>query len=131
MAAESTPPTSPSDQAGILLVPDRPTGRGGVVYVCLDDGFPGGFPIGRAIRDDDGTWCAYARFRPGRIFADDRVATGLPDLRAAVREVLAHARHTDPDSAGLPAAAVPRRRRAAGGTGDGGGRMEPPSDGLS
>ncbi|MFI8423471.1 hypothetical protein [Streptomyces sp. NPDC085479] len=97
MVAESTEPATPSDQAGILLLPDRPVGRGGVVYVCVDDGFPGGFPIGRAIRDDDGTWCAYARHRPGRLFADDRVATGLADLRAAVREVLAHARYTDPE----------------------------------
>ncbi|MFF2776035.1 hypothetical protein ACFVU3_14110 [Streptomyces sp. NPDC058052] len=104
MAAESTAPTPPSGQGGILLVPDRPLKRGGVVYVCVDDGFPGGFPIGRAIRDDDGTWCAYARFRPGRVFADDRVAAGLPDLRAAVRTVLAHARRTDPELSDLPPA---------------------------
>ncbi|WP_157870107.1 MULTISPECIES: hypothetical protein [unclassified Streptomyces] len=115
MAAESNARTSPSRQRGILLVPDRPVEQGGVVYVCVDDGFPGGFPIGRAIRDDDGTWCAYARFRPGRVFADDRVATGLPDLRAAVRKVLAHARYTDPELSDSPAAVVPRRRPAAGG----------------
>ncbi|MFE1272042.1 hypothetical protein [Streptomyces sp. NPDC058758] len=114
MAAEVNASTSPSGRGAVLLLPDGPVGRGGVVYVCVDDGFPGGFPLGRAIRDDDGTWCAYARFRPGRVFADDRVATGLPDLRAAVREVLAHARPTDPECSASPAEA-PRRRPAGGG----------------
>ncbi|MGW5000789.1 hypothetical protein ACWEP8_24290 [Streptomyces hydrogenans] len=115
MAAESTPLTSPSGQGVFLLVPDRPVARGGVVYVCVDDGFPGGHPIGRAIRDDDGTWRAYARFRPGRVFADDRVATGLLDLPTAVRQVLAHACCLDAPFPDLPDAVVPRRRAAEGG----------------
>ncbi|MFD8010737.1 hypothetical protein [Streptomyces sp. NPDC058955] len=118
MTPESNALTSPSGQYGILLVLDRPVERGGVVYVCVDDGFPGGFPVGRAIRGDDGTWCAYARVRPGRVFADDRVATGLRDLRMAVRKVLAHARYTEPETSDLPAAVAPRRRPAESGDRD-------------
>lgn len=65
------------------------------VYVCVDDGFPGGVPIGHVTLSDTGTWSAYARVRPGRVFAEDEVSTGLPSLEDAVRAVLEHARYDD------------------------------------
>lgn len=65
------------------------------VYVCVDDGFPGGVPIGHVTLSDTGTWSAYARVRPGRVFAEDQVSAGLPTLEDAVRAVLEHARYED------------------------------------
>jgi len=65
------------------------------VYVCVDDGLPGGVPIGHVTLSDTGTWSAYARVRPGRVFAEDEVSTGLPSLEDAVRAVLEHARYDD------------------------------------
>ncbi|MFF3653948.1 hypothetical protein [Streptomyces olivochromogenes] len=69
-----------------------------IVYVCVDDGLPGGFPIGHVIAtgaSGAGTWSAYARARPGRVFANDQVATGLLSVGEAVGAVLDHARYGD------------------------------------
>lgn len=69
-----------------------------IVYVCVDDGLPGGFPVGQVIRtgaSGAGTWSAYARVRPGRVFANDQVATGLSTVGEGVSAVLDHARYGD------------------------------------
>lgn len=66
-----------------------------IVYVCVDDGLPGGYPVGYVIPSRAGTWFAYARARPGRVFACDQVDAGLLSIDAAVRAVLDHARYGD------------------------------------
>ncbi|WP_328888539.1 hypothetical protein [Streptomyces sp. NBC_00316] len=66
-----------------------------IVYVCVDDGLPGGYPVGYVIPSRAGTWFAYARARPGRVFACDQVDAGLLSIDAAVRAVLGHARYGD------------------------------------
>ncbi|MFC9915676.1 hypothetical protein [Streptomyces sp. NPDC059862] len=90
MAVDDGSLTSLLQQRRLFLTPERRR-AGVVVYVCVDDGFPGGFPVGRVIPSEAGTWAAYARVRPGRVFAEDRVATGLPNLAQAVRAVVDHA----------------------------------------
>lgn len=94
MAVDDGSLTDLLHQRGLFLTPERRR-TGVVVYVCVDDGFPGGFPVGRVIPSETGTWSAYARVRPGRIFADDRVSAGLPSLAEAVRAVVDHARYED------------------------------------
>lgn len=74
--------------------PER-TAATDAMYVCVDDGFPGGVPIGHVTPSDAGTWSAYARVRPGRIFAEDLVSGELSSLEDAVRAVLEHARYED------------------------------------
>ncbi|MFI1397538.1 hypothetical protein [Streptomyces sp. NPDC020681] len=87
-------------QRMLFLSPDRTDAADAdVVYVCVDDGLPGGFPVGRVILSDTGTWSAYARVRPGRVFANDRVSAGLLSLDEAVRAVVDHARYGDVVSA--------------------------------
>ncbi|MGW7362044.1 hypothetical protein ACWGI8_01120 [Streptomyces sp. NPDC054841] len=66
-----------------------------IVYVCVDDGLPGGYPVGYVMPSRAGTWFAYARVRPGRVFACDQVDAGLLSIDAAVRAVLDHARYGD------------------------------------
>ncbi|MET9582069.1 hypothetical protein ABZY10_02905 [Streptomyces sp. NPDC006539] len=66
-----------------------------IVYVCVDDGLPGGYPVGYVIPSRTGTWFAYARARPGRVFANDQVDAGLLSAEEAVRAVLDHARYGD------------------------------------
>ncbi|WP_392753198.1 hypothetical protein [Streptomyces sp. LN590] len=66
-----------------------------IVYVCVDDGLPGGYPVGYVIPSRTGTWFAYARARPGRVFANDQVDAGLLSVEEAVRAVLDHARYGD------------------------------------
>ncbi|MEV7520430.1 hypothetical protein [Streptomyces sp. NPDC091371] len=67
----------------------------GIVYVCLDDGLPGGYPVGYVVPSRAGSWFAYARARAGRVFACDQVDAGLSGIEAAVRAVLDHARYGD------------------------------------
>ncbi|MGW3726570.1 hypothetical protein [Streptomyces sp. F001] len=81
-------------QRRLFLMPERRR-TAVVVYVCVDDGFPGGFPVGRVIPSEAGTWSAYARVRPGHVFTDDRVSAGLPSLKEAVRAVVDHAHFGD------------------------------------
>ncbi|MFE5029258.1 hypothetical protein ACFRAO_39700 [Streptomyces sp. NPDC056656] len=66
-----------------------------VVYVCVDDGIPGGYPVGYVISSRTGTWAAYARVRPGRIFTTDEISSGLASVEEAIRAVVAHARYED------------------------------------
>jgi hypothetical protein len=64
----------------------------------VDDGLPGGFPVGHVIPSGPsgaGTWTAYARVRPGRFFANDQVSARLLSVDEAVRAVLDHARYGD------------------------------------
>ncbi|MFJ8020549.1 hypothetical protein [Streptomyces sp. NPDC096311] len=64
-----------------------------IVYVCVDDGLPGGFPIGHVIRtgaSGAGSWSAYARVRPGRVVANDQAATSLLTVGEVHRD---HATH--------------------------------------
>ncbi|MFI1357451.1 hypothetical protein ACH4TV_28280 [Streptomyces sp. NPDC020898] len=82
------------NQRRLFLSPERPAATD-AVYVCVDDGFPGGVPIGHVTLSDTGTWSAYARARPGRVFTEDQVSAGLPNLEDAVRAVLEHARYED------------------------------------
>ncbi|PBC62722.1 hypothetical protein BKI49_15780 [Streptomyces sp. Tue6028] len=80
---------------GLFLTQER-SDVAEIVYVCVDDGLPGGFPVGYVIPSRAGAWSAYARVRPGvRVFATDEVGTGLPDVVEAVRAVLDHARYGD------------------------------------
>ncbi|WP_210588850.1 hypothetical protein [Streptomyces sp. GESEQ-35] len=94
MAVDDGSLTSLLQQRRLFLTPERRR-AGVVVYVCVDDGFPGGFPVGRVIPCEAGTWSAYARVRSGRVFADDLVSAGLPSLEEAVRAVVGHARYGD------------------------------------
>ncbi|MFJ8914822.1 hypothetical protein [Amycolatopsis sp. NPDC102389] len=66
-----------------------------IVYVCVDDGEPGGYPVGHAIGTAGGVWLAYARVPQGTYFDSAQVAVGLPTCDAAVRAVLDHARYAD------------------------------------
>ncbi|MGI5253489.1 hypothetical protein [Actinacidiphila glaucinigra] len=69
-----------------------------VVYVCVDDGLPGGFPVGHVIpsgASGAATWTAYARVRPGRCFSNDQVGAALLSVHEAVRAVLDHAHYGD------------------------------------
>lgn len=67
-----------------------------VVYVCVDDGHPGGFPVGHVMpAGGRPPWSAYARVRPHSPFSNDKVAAGLPSMEAAIRIVLAHAHYGD------------------------------------
>ncbi|MEV0743783.1 hypothetical protein OG345_24350 [Streptomyces sp. NBC_01220] len=82
------------EERGLFLSLER-TETVEVGYLCVDDGIPGGFPIGYVMSSGAGTWSAYARVRPGRVFVNDRVSTGLPDIGEAVRSVLTRARFED------------------------------------
>jgi len=66
-----------------------------IVYVCVDDGMPGGLPVGHAIRTAGGVWLAYARVPQGDYPGTAQVAVGLPTCDAAIRAVLDHARYAD------------------------------------
>ncbi|MGW6397166.1 hypothetical protein [Streptomyces sp. NPDC055134] len=66
-----------------------------VVYVCVDDGIPGGYPVGYVISSRTGIWTAHARVRPGRIFTTDEISPGLESVEEAIRAVVAHARYED------------------------------------
>ncbi|MFB6612831.1 hypothetical protein ACIGFK_15145 [Streptomyces sp. NPDC085524] len=79
---------------GLFLTRER-SDAAGIVYVCVDDGLPGGYPVGYVVPSRAGTWFAYARARAGRVFACDQVDAGLPGIDAAVRSVLDHARYGD------------------------------------
>ncbi|MER7176916.1 hypothetical protein [Streptomyces mesophilus] len=81
-------------ERGLFLTQDEGDATG-AVYVCVRDGLPGGYPIGYALPSRTGTWFAYARSRPGRIFACDQVDAGLWSLESALRAVLSHARYGD------------------------------------
>ncbi|WP_329388585.1 hypothetical protein OG625_33870 [Streptomyces sp. NBC_01351] len=79
---------------GLFLTRER-SDAAGIVYVCVDDGLPGGYPVGYVVPSRAGTWFAYARARAGRVFACDQVDAGLSGMEAAVRAVLDHARYGD------------------------------------
>ncbi|MEV0090965.1 hypothetical protein [Streptomyces sp. NPDC050738] len=81
-------------QRGLHLTQER-SDAAEIVYVCLEDGLPGGYPIGYALPSRAGTWFAYARARPGRIFACDQVGSGLFSVESAVHAVLRHAYYGD------------------------------------
>ncbi|MEV3854993.1 hypothetical protein AB0J38_11780 [Streptomyces sp. NPDC050095] len=81
-------------QRGLHLTQER-SDAAEITYVCVRDGLPGGYPIGYVLPSRTGTWFAYARARPGRIFACDQVDSGLPSSDAAVRAVVGHARYGD------------------------------------
>lgn len=67
-----------------------------VVFVCVDDGEPGGYPVGHVMgASGGGAWRAYARVPQGTWFGDARVATGLATVDDAIRAVLEHARYAD------------------------------------
>ncbi|MEU3766690.1 hypothetical protein AB0E55_16660 [Amycolatopsis keratiniphila] len=69
---------------------------GKVVYVCVDDRTPGGFPVGHVIATAGGrTWLAYARVPKGGFHDIAQVAVGVPTFDAAIRAVLDHARSAD------------------------------------
>ncbi|MFD9726392.1 hypothetical protein [Streptomyces sp. NPDC059072] len=79
---------------GLFLTRER-SDAAGIVYVCVDDGPPGGYPVGYVVPSRTGSWFAYARARAGRVFACDQVDAGLTGIEAAVRAVLDHARYGD------------------------------------
>ncbi|MFJ8013409.1 hypothetical protein [Streptomyces sp. NPDC096339] len=79
---------------GLFLTQER-SDAAGIVYVCVDDGLPGGYPVGYVVPSRAGNWFAYARARAGRVFACDQVDAGLSGIEAAVRSVLDHARYGD------------------------------------
>ncbi|MBC9719015.1 hypothetical protein H9Y04_41465 [Streptomyces sp. TRM66268-LWL] len=79
---------------GLFLTQDEGDATG-AIYLCVRDGLPGGYPIGYALPSRAGTWFAYARSRPGRIFACDQVDSGLWSPESALRSALAHARYGD------------------------------------
>ncbi|WP_329117544.1 hypothetical protein [Streptomyces sp. NBC_01465] len=78
------------NQRGLFLAQER-SDAAEILYVCLADGLPGGYPVGYVIPSRTGTWYAYARSRPGRIFACDLVDSGLFSADSAVRAVLDNA----------------------------------------
>ncbi|WP_093616642.1 hypothetical protein [Streptomyces indicus] len=94
------PPSDPPSlttllaERGLFLTKDEGDATA-AVYLCVRDGLPGGYPIGYALPSRTGTWFAYARSRPGRIFACDQVDAGLWSLESALRSALAHARYGD------------------------------------
>ncbi|MFI6940403.1 hypothetical protein ACIBI4_14115 [Streptomyces sp. NPDC050418] len=91
---DTTPLTSLLAERGLFLTQDDGDASA-AVYICVQDGLPGGYPIGYALPSRTGTWFAYARSRPGRIFACDQVDAGLWSLESALRSALAHARYGD------------------------------------
>ncbi|MGY6655005.1 hypothetical protein ACXIZN_22835 [Amycolatopsis sp. TRM77291] len=83
------------EQRKLFLKPEHDD-FGKVVYVCVDDGAPGGFPVGHVIPTaGGGAWLAYARVPQGGSFGTAQVAVGLPTFDAAIRAVLDHARSAD------------------------------------
>jgi hypothetical protein len=78
-----------------LFVKTEHDGPEKIVYVCVDDGAPGGLPIGHVIGTPGGVWLAYARVPQGTYFGSAQVARGLPTCDAAIRAVLDKARYTD------------------------------------
>ncbi|MER5182654.1 hypothetical protein ABT009_30615 [Streptomyces sp. NPDC002896] len=86
--------TSLLKQRKLFLMRER-SDAAEIVYVCVDDGLPGGYPVGYVIPSRAGTWFAYARARPGRVFASDQVDACLSSIDEAVRAVLDHARYGD------------------------------------
>ncbi|MFD5118967.1 hypothetical protein [Streptomyces sp. NPDC058385] len=94
MQAESSPVERMLKGRGLFLSVER-SDAAEVVYVCVDDGLPGGYPVGYVISSRTGTWSAYARVRPGRIFTTDEISSGLESVDEAVRAVVAHARYDD------------------------------------
>ncbi len=91
---DDTPLTNLLAERGLFLTQDDGDASA-TVYICVRDGLPGGYPIGYALPSRTGTWFAYARSRPGRIFSCDQVDAGLWSLESALRSVLAHARYGD------------------------------------
>ncbi|MCX4644856.1 MULTISPECIES: hypothetical protein [unclassified Streptomyces] len=94
MQAASSPVERLLKGRGLFLSVER-RDAAEVVYVCVDDGLPGGYPVGYVISSRTGTWSAYARVRPGRIFTTDEISSGLESVDEAVRAVVAHARYED------------------------------------
>ncbi|MHC0433211.1 hypothetical protein ACX6XY_23990 [Streptomyces sp. O3] len=94
MTAANRSLTTLLNQRRLFLTRER-SDAAEIVYVCVDDGLPGGYPVGYAVPSRAGTWFAYARSRPGRVFACDQVDAGLPSAEAAVRAVIDHARYGD------------------------------------
>ncbi|WP_425826768.1 hypothetical protein [Streptomyces fractus] len=94
MTVVDRPLTTLLRQRGLFLTQER-SDAAEIMYVCVRDGLPGGYPIGYALPSRNGTWFAYARARPGRIFACDQVASGLFSVESAVRTVLDHAHFGD------------------------------------
>ncbi|WP_405782040.1 phage late control D family protein [Streptomyces sp. NBC_01378] len=94
MQAASSPVERLLKERGLFLSVER-SDAAEVVYVCVDDGLPGGYPVGYVISSRTGTWSAYARVRPGRIFTTDEISSGLESVDEAVRAVVAHARYED------------------------------------
>ncbi|MCQ4213156.1 hypothetical protein [Streptomyces longispororuber] len=88
------PLTALLKQRGLYLNQER-SDAAEIMYVCLRDGLPGGYPVGYVLPSRTGTWFAYARSRPGRVFACDQVESGLFSVESAVRAVLGHARYGD------------------------------------
>nr|BFD86126.1 hypothetical protein StreXyl84_55270 [Streptomyces sp. Xyl84] len=80
----------------LFLKQEQEDDLGEVVYVCVDDGEPGGFPVGHVMPVAQGrAWLAFARVRPGHPFGTDQVAAGLPSVEDALRAVLDHAHYGD------------------------------------
>ncbi|MGW6142519.1 hypothetical protein ACWFRM_42365 [Streptomyces sp. NPDC055144] len=94
MTVADRPLTALLKQRGLHLTQER-SDAADITYVCLHDGLPGGYPIGYVLPSRAGTWFAYARARPGRIFACDQVESGLSSAESAVRAVLDHAHFGD------------------------------------
>ncbi|WP_340687616.1 hypothetical protein LCL61_16455 [Amycolatopsis coloradensis] len=83
------------EQRKLFLKPEHDD-LGKVVYVCVDDRTPGGFPVGHVIATAGGrAWLAYARIPKGGFHEIAQVAAGLPTFDAAIRAVLDHARSAD------------------------------------
>jgi hypothetical protein len=79
-----------------LFVKSEHDGSENVVYVCVDDGAPGGFPVGHVIEAAGGrVWLAYARVRTQGVFRNREVAVGLPSCDEAIRAVVEHASYAD------------------------------------
>ncbi|RSN63544.1 hypothetical protein DMH01_13325 [Amycolatopsis sp. WAC 04182] len=78
-----------------LFLKTEHDGREKIVYVCVDDGAPGGLPVGHVIGKAGGVWLAYARVPQGDYFGSAQVALGLTTCDEAVRAVLDHARYSD------------------------------------
>ncbi|MEB8338062.1 hypothetical protein [Streptomyces endophyticus] len=94
MTVVDRPLTTLLRQRGLFLTQER-SDAAEIMYVCVRDGLPGGYPVGYVLPSRAGTWFAYARARPGRIFACDQVDSGLFSLVSAVRAVLEHAHFGD------------------------------------
>lgn len=83
------------EQRNLFLKPEHDD-FGKVVYVCVDDGTTGGFPVGHVIPTaGGGAWLAYARIPQRGSFGTAQVAVGVPTFDAAIRAVLDHARSAD------------------------------------